>query len=251
MLVPEPREAHGRGASPEDMPERAHKAPMKAALLVSCPADSGLVTQLLSFIDSHGGAVRQVDHHLDHGTGVSSSRIEWDLANFDLVPEEIEPAFQEVTCCVRATWRISFSNRSPRVAIWVSRQGHCLLDLLSRQSPGELKMDIRVVMSNHPDLRPLVDQFGLDYRHYPITPENQAAQEMRQLAVLREYDIDLVVLARYMRILGPGILQQFPQRIINIHHAFLPAFPGGPVPSGESCRRVRKQDGGLCVGVTA
>lgn len=227
MLVPESREAHGVGARSQDGPEPAPEAGAKAALLVSCPADSGLVTQLLGCIHSHGGAVSQVDHHLDHDTGLSFSRIEWDLARFDLAPEETEPAFREVTSCIQATWRISFSNRPPRVAIWVSRQDHCLQDLLSRQRSGELKIDIRLVMSNHPDLQQLVDQFGVDYRHYPITPENQAAQETRQLAALRDHNIDLVVLARYMPILGLGVVQQLPQRIINIHHAFLPAFPGG------------------------
>ncbi|ODU25293.1 MAG: formyltetrahydrofolate deformylase [Verrucomicrobia bacterium SCN 57-15] len=199
---------------------------MRAVLLVSCPAVSGLVTKLTGFIYGHGGDITHVDHHLDHDMALSFSRIEWNLEHFSLAPEEIESALTGVACCVDAAWRFSISSRAPRVAIWVSRQDHCLLDLLSRQRAGELRVKIPVIMSNHPDLQPLATQFGIDYRHYPITAENQAAQERLQLAALREQDIELVVLARYMRILGPEIVNAFRQRIINIHHAFLPAFAG-------------------------
>ena len=108
----------------------------------------------------------------------------------------------------------------------VSRQDHCLLDLLLRQRDGEIEADISVVISNHPDLQPLVEQFGVPYYCFPITRENQSAQERRQRALLGEHEIEWVVLARYMRILGADLVNQFPQRIINIHHAFLPAFPG-------------------------
>ncbi len=229
MLLDERQKAHERLA-PQDGPESGSKA----VLLVSCPADSGLVTQLVGFIHSHGGIISHVDHHLDHETSLSFSRIGWDLARFSLAPGETEAALREVACCIRATWRLSFSHRRARIALMVSRQDHCLLDLLLRQRDGEIEADISVVISNHRDLQPLVEQFGVPYHCFPITRENQLAQERRQLAVLREHKIEFVVLARYMRILGADFVNQFPQRIINIHHAFLPAFPAPARISGRT-----------------
>jgi len=184
------------------------------------------VSQLVGFIHGHGGTISHVDHHLDETTRLSFSRVEWELEHFSLAPDQIEPTFRKVACCVHATWRISFSYQAPRVAIWVGRQDHCLVDLLSRQRAGEINADIRVIVSNHWDLEPVAAQFGVEYRHYPITPQNQAAQEKEQLAAMRKHGIELMVLARYMRILGPEFVDEFPEQIINIHHAFLPAFPG-------------------------
>lgn len=198
-----------------------------AALLLNGRGDSEVLARLLAFILAHHGGVSQVDHLLDQETGQSFSRIEWDLAHFDLADDELEPALEEVARCDRGAFRIISSRRPARVAIFVSKQDHCLCDLLLRHRTGELNADIRVVISNHLELKPLVEQFGIAYVYSPITPETQALQEQRQLAILRRHRIELVVLARYMRILGPALVDQFPARIINIHHAFLPAFPGG------------------------
>lgn len=226
MHIPEMQHAPQQAPRPLNGLGPTRDESSSAVLLVSCPALSRLVVKLTGFIYDHGGEITHVDHHLDHDTALSFSRIKWDLGHFSLAPEEIEAALRKVACCVDATWRISDSGRPPRVAIWVSRQDHCLLDLLSRQRAGELSADIRVIMSNHPDLQPLARQFGVDFRHYPITPQNQVTQERLQLAALSEQGIELVVLARYMRILGSEIVNQFRHRIINIHHAFLPAFAG-------------------------
>ncbi|MDQ2733129.1 MAG: formyltetrahydrofolate deformylase, partial [Armatimonadota bacterium] len=127
---------------------------------------------------------------------------------------------------LEATWMLHFSDKVPRLAIWVTRQDHCLLDLLWRQQSNDLPAIIPVIISNHPQLEPVARQFNVDYHYFRITPENKAAQERAQMSLLHDYGIDTVVLAKYMQILSPAFIEQFPRQIINIHHSFLPAFPG-------------------------
>ncbi|MCU0523883.1 MAG: formyltetrahydrofolate deformylase [Elainella sp. Prado103] len=196
-----------------------------ATLLISCPDQRGLVAKIANFIYSNGGNIVHADQHTDFTAELFLTRIEWQLAGFNLPRDLIAPAFNAIAQPLHANWQLHFSDDLPRIAIWVSRQDHCLYDLLWRQRAGELAMEIPLIMSNHPHLQPIAEQFGIDYHHIPITPDTKAEQEAQQLALLKQYRIDLVVLAKYMQVLSANFVEQFPQ-VINIHHSFLPAFAG-------------------------
>lgn len=196
-----------------------------AILLVSCPDQKGLVAKLANFIYANGGNILHADQHRDPEAGLFLSRLEWDLAGFNLPRDIIGPAFNAIAQPLGANWQLHFSDTIPRLAIWVSRQDHCLLDLLWRHKAGEFKAEIPLIISNHPQLQPIADQFGLAFHHIPITKDTKPEQEQQQLDLLRQHRIDLVILAKYMQILSTDFLRQFPH-IINIHHSFLPAFVG-------------------------
>jgi formyltetrahydrofolate deformylase len=196
-----------------------------ATLLISCPDQQGLVAKFANFIYSNGGNIIHADQHTDFTVGLFLTRIEWQLDGFNLPRELIGPAFNAIAQPLQAEWQLHFSDTDPRIAIWVSQQDHCLLDLLWRQQAQEFSAQIPLIISNHPDLRGISEQFGADFYHIPITKENKADQESQQLELLRQYNIDLVILAKYMQVLNPEFIDQFP-KIINIHHSFLPAFAG-------------------------
>ena len=196
-----------------------------ATLLVSCPDQRGLVAKIANFIYTNGGNIIHADQHTDFAAGLFLTRIEWQLDGFNLPRELIAPAFNAIAQPLQANWQLYFSDTVLRIAIWVSRQDHCLFDLIWRQRAKEFSAEIPLILSNHPDLKVVADQFGIDYHHIPIIKDNKPIQELRQLELLRQYNIDLVVLAKYMQILSPEFIAQFPQ-IINIHHSFLPAFAG-------------------------
>jgi formyltetrahydrofolate deformylase len=197
----------------------------RATLLISCPDQKGLVAKISDWVFSHGGNILHADQHADSTAGLFLMRVEWDLANFDLARSEIVPNFERLGQQIQAKWRIHFSGDRPRIAIFVSKQDHCLYDLILRQRSHELAATIPVVISNHPDLEKVAHNFGINYHHMAIAPEIKLEQEQQQLALLKQYNIDLVVLAKYMQVLSPSFLAQFPQ-VINIHHSFLPAFAG-------------------------
>jgi len=220
-----------------------------ATLLVSCPEQQGLVSKLTNFIDSNGGQIIHAVQHTDGTAKLFLSRIEWQLDKFNLTRDLIAPAFNTVTQPLQASWNLHFSDTVPRIAIWVSRQDHCLLDLLWRQRAKEFLAEIPLIISNHPDLKVIADQFGIDYYHIPVSKENKLIQEERQLEILRQYNIDLVVLAKYMQILSPQFIAQFPQ-VINIHHSFLPAFAGAN-PYHKAYERGVKSIGATAHYVTA
>jgi len=196
-----------------------------AILLVSCPDQKGLVAKLANFIYANGGNILHADQHRDPEAGLFLSRIEWELEGFNLPREIIGPAFQAIAQPLGADWQLHFSATVPRLSIWVSHQDHCLLDLLWRHRAGELQAEMPLVISNHNHLRPIAEQFGIDFHHLPVTKDNKPLQEAQQLQLLRDYRIDLVVLAKYMQVLSPQFLQEFSP-VINIHHSFLPAFMG-------------------------
>lgn len=196
-----------------------------ATLLISCPDQQGLVAKLANFIYANGGNIVHADQHRDEASGLFLSRLEWQLDGFNLPPDLIGLAFNAIAQPLGATWQLHFSETVPRIAIWVSRQDHCLLDLLWRHRAREFHAKIPLIMSNHPDLADIAQQFGIDYRHVPLKGQDKAERETQQLALLKEYGIDLVVLAKYMQILSSDFIRQFPQ-VINIHHSFLPAFVG-------------------------
>ncbi|MEG3926401.1 MULTISPECIES: formyltetrahydrofolate deformylase [unclassified Microcoleus] len=196
-----------------------------ATLLISCPDRKGLVALLANFIASHNGNIIHADHHTDFTAGLFLSRLEWQLDDFDLTTEQITPAFSEIAKDLQANWQLHFSQKIRRIAIWVSRQDHCLLDLIWRQRAQEIRGEIPLIISNHQNLKPIAAQYGIDFEYIPITKDNKAIQEAQQLEILNKYKIDLVVLAKYMQILSQDFIRKFPN-VINIHHSFLPAFVG-------------------------
>ena len=196
-----------------------------ATLLFSCPDQKGLVAKIANFIYSNGGNIIHADQHTDAEAGLFLTRIEWQLDGFNLRRDVIEPAFEAIAQPMGAQWQIHFSDAVPRIAIWVTKQDHCLLDLLWRYQAGEFSATVPLILSNHDRLKPIAEQFGIDYHHIPITGETKRGQEEKQLDLLQRYNIDLVVLAKYMQIVSPWLLEQFSS-IINIHHSFLPAFAG-------------------------
>jgi formyltetrahydrofolate deformylase len=196
-----------------------------ATLLISCPDQKGLVAKFANFIYANGGNIIHADQHTDFAAGLFLTRIEWQLDGFNLPSEVIEPAFNAIAQPLQAKWQLHFSDSIPRIAIWVSQQEHCLLDLLWRQRAKEFSAEIPLIISNHPHLQSICEQFGADFYHIPITKENKTEQEAKQLELLHQYNIDLVILAKYMQVLSPDFIIKFPQ-IINIHHSFLPAFVG-------------------------
>jgi formyltetrahydrofolate deformylase len=196
-----------------------------ATLLVSCPDQKGLVAKIANFIYSNGGNIIHADQHTDFAAGLFLTRIEWQLEEFNLPREVIEPAFAAIAKPLQANWQLHFSDTIPRIAIWVTKQDHCLLDLLWRQQARELPAEIPLIISNHTQLSAIAQQFNIDFHHIPITKENKTEQEAKQLELLKQYKIDLVVLAKYLQILSGEFIANFP-KIINIHHSFLPAFAG-------------------------
>ncbi|PSB16858.1 formyltetrahydrofolate deformylase [Phormidesmis priestleyi ULC007] len=196
-----------------------------ATLLLSCPDQKGLVAKIANFVYSNGGNIIHADQHTDFLAGLFLVRIEWQLDGFNLPRDVIEPAFNAIAQPLNAKWQIHFSDTVPRIAVWVSRQDHCLFDLIWRQRAKEFNAEIPLIISNHENLSAIATQFDIAFRHIPITKETKPQQEAKQLKLLQQYNIDLVVLAKYMQVLSAEFVSQFPN-IINIHHSFLPAFAG-------------------------
>lgn len=206
-----------------------------AILLVSCPDQQGLVAKIANFIYANGGNIIHADHHTDLEAGLFLSRIEWQLQGFNLPRDLIARAFDAIAQPLEANWQLHFSDTIPKVAIWVSQQDHCLYDLLWRIQAKELKAEVGLIISNHEKLKPIADQFNIEFHHLPVTKENKKEQELKQLEILKNANIDLVILAKYMQVLSPEFIKKFPQ-VINIHHSFLPAFIGAK-PYHQAYRR--------------
>jgi formyltetrahydrofolate deformylase len=195
-------------------------------LLVACPDRRGIVAALAQLLYGHGLNILDSDQHTDALAGQFFQRIRFDLAEMRIDRTGLERAVSEVAGRFQMQWRLLLASERKRMAIFVSRYDHCLYDLILRHRAGELACDIALIVSNHPDLEPVAKQFGIEFQIFPITPESKHEQEQRELALLAERKIDLVVLARYMQVLSPGFVERLPQQIINIHHSFLPAFVG-------------------------
>lgn len=198
-----------------------------AVLLIHCRDARGIVAGVAGFLYENGASILSTDEHRDDSTGEFLMRVEWDLEGFRLSRQEFGAAFEAaVARRFGMDWRVAYTQDRLRVAIFVSKHLHCLADLLHRHRMGELPGDIRLVISNHEDAAPLAAFYGIPFVHMPLSPETREAAEQRQLALLEEHAIDLVVLARYMQILSPAFVARYPARIINVHHSFLPAFRG-------------------------
>jgi formyltetrahydrofolate deformylase len=194
-----------------------------ATLLISCRDQKGLVAAVSDFLYRHDGNILHADQHTDLEEGVFLQRVEFELAGFAIGRAEIEPAFRPIAERFDMTWSLRFSDYVPRVAVLVSKAHHCMYDILARWRMGELRAEIPIVISNHPDGREIVEEFGVAYEHLSVAKE---AQEARIVAQLEAHRIDLVILARYMQVLSDDVVGRYPNRIINIHHSFLPAFAG-------------------------
>jgi formyltetrahydrofolate deformylase len=201
-----------------------------AILQVICPDRPGLVSELSGWVAANGGNIRHADHHTDAGAGLFLSRIEWLLEGFGLPRQAIRPAAMALVERLGGEGQLHFSDETPRVAIFVSRQDHCLVDLLWRTRAGELPMRVPLVVSNHPQLQGVAEDFGARFVHLPVEAARREEAEAAQLGLLAEEGIELVVLAKYMQVLSPVFLDRFNSgggnRVINIHHSFLPAFKG-------------------------
>ncbi len=198
-----------------------------AILLIRCPDAKGLVAGVSGFLYEHGANILSTDEHRDDESGQFLMRVEWDLEGFGLGREEFARGFDgAVARRFGMQWRVAYSRERMRVALFVSKYLHCLSDLLHRHREGELRADIRMVVSNHEDAAAMAGFYGLPFHHVPVTPEGKRDAERRQLELLEAERIDLVVLARYMQVLSPEFVERYPARIINVHHSFLPAFSG-------------------------
>ncbi len=204
------------------MPENSSTA----ILLLSCPDRIGLVSRISHFIFERGGNIISLDEHVDTDQRVFFLRVEWDMKGFSIKAAELEEAFAPLAKEFKASWQINFTAKQQKIAVFVSRYDHCLQEILWRQSMGEYPADIPLIVSNHPDLEPLASQYGIPYYVFPIRPGNKKEQEEKELELLKKNRIDAIVLARYMQILTPGFIREYSNRIINIHHSFLPSFAG-------------------------
>jgi formyltetrahydrofolate deformylase len=199
-----------------------------AILLVSCPDQKGLNASIHEFIYRANGNTLHADEHQDAERNLFLMRVEWDLADFTIDMREFAKHFQPIADRFGMQWRVALSTHRPKVAIFVSRYDHCLVDLLYRQHSGELRCEIPLIISNHPDVQGWADFYRIPLQVIPVTKENKTEAEAKQLALLRPHGIDLIVLARYMQVLSSNFIRQYPpHHIINIHHSFLPAFVGG------------------------
>jgi formyltetrahydrofolate deformylase len=198
-----------------------------AILLLSCPDRKGLVSEISYFVSNNGGNITDLDEHVNQEEKTFFIRIAWDLKDFKIPIDKLNEAFTPLAEKFDAEWEINFSNIKPRLAVFVSKYDHCLQVVLWRHKIGEFRADITAVISNHPDLENLAEHYSVPFYHFPITKENKAEQEQKEIELLHELKADAVILARYMQILSTKFVAEFPNRIINIHHSFLPAFIGG------------------------
>ena len=198
-----------------------------AILLVHCSDRKGLIASVTEFIYRSNGNIIRLDQHVDSKKQIFFMRAEWDLNNTSVPAEELGVHFQtEIAEKFGMQWKLYFSDESPRIAVFVSKLSHCLYDILSRYQAREWNVEIPLIISNHPNLEPVAKVFGIDYYIFPITKTNKRSQEQKQLALLKEYNIESIVLARYMQIMTNEFVENYPNQIVNIHHSILPAFPG-------------------------
>lgn len=197
-----------------------------AILLIDCPDQKGIVAAVSDFLYQHNANILHADQHQDGDLGLFLTRVEWDLKDFGVPIADFGKAFAPIAERFRMRWRLEVSSKRPRVAIFVSKYDHCLADLLYRHESGELSCEVPLIIGNHREAERLAGFYKTPFHFVAIEDGKKAQAERRQLRLLKEHAIDLVVLARYMQILSPEFVAQYPQRIINVHHSFLPAFSG-------------------------
>ena len=197
-----------------------------AILLIDCPDRKGLVAAIANFLYRNDANILHADQHQDKEAGLFFMRVEWDLTGFALPLARFREEFVPIAEPLEMNWRLELRSVRPKVAILVSKYDHCLADLLYRQRSDELACEVPLIISNHPDARPLADFHGIPYYYVPVTKEKKGDAEAEQIELIEKHNVDLIVLARYMQILSAEFVSRFPTRIINVHHSFLPAFSG-------------------------
>jgi formyltetrahydrofolate deformylase len=198
-----------------------------AILLIHCPDKQGIIASVTEFLNENKGNIIYLDQHVDHEEGTFYMRVEWELEKFTIPREKISEYFETLIAKKYSmSFSLHFSDKKPRMAIFVSTMSHCVFDILSRYTAGEWETEIPLIISNHETLRPVAQRFGIDFYYFKITRENKAEQELKELELLEKYKIDFVVLARYMQVISEDFVKHYTNRIINIHHSFLPAFAG-------------------------
>ncbi len=200
--------------------------PLIATLLLSCADRKGLVAQISQFIFQRGGNILNLDEHVEREESMFFTRVEWDTAEVIISQAEFEIEFAALANEFSADYKIFYSNKKHNAAIFVSKYEHCLQEILWLNSIGELEADIKLVVSNHLDLEPLAAQYKIPFICFPVNAQNKAEVEAKEIELLKENEIDTIVLARYMQVLSNDFVKQYPFNIINIHHSFLPAFVG-------------------------
>ncbi|MBV8047116.1 MAG: formyltetrahydrofolate deformylase [Paludibacterium sp.] len=197
-----------------------------ATLLISCPDRQGLVAAIANFLMTYNANIMHADQHQDDSEQLFLMRVEWSLDGFTLPMEDFAAAFQPIAAEHQMTWSVSLSSKKPRMAIMVSHYEHCLADLLHRWRIGELNCEIPLIVANHEDCRALADFNGIPFHLIPVSKDNKAEAEAAAWRLFDEAGVDLIVLARYMQVLSPAFVARYRNRVINIHHSFLPAFDG-------------------------
>lgn len=198
-----------------------------AILLIHCPDKQGILAAVTEFLNENRGNIIYLDQHVDHEEGLFYMRVEWELENFAIPREKIADYFETLIARKFAIkFSLHFSDKRPRMAVFVSKMSHCLFDILSRYIAGDWDTDIPLIISNHDTLKPVAQRFGIDFVVIEKNSADKAGQELKELEILKQYNIDFVVLARYMQVLSDQFVAHYPNRIINIHHSFLPAFAG-------------------------
>lgn len=198
-----------------------------AKLLLHCPDKPGILAEVTDFITVNKGNIIYLDQYVDHVENIFFMRIEWELKDFLVPQEKIEDYFATLYAQkYEMNFRLYFSDTKPRMAIFVSKMSHCLFDLLARYTAGEWNVEIPLIISNHPDLQYVAERFGIPFHLFPITKETKEEQEKKEMELLAKHKITFIVLARYMQVISEQMINAYPNRIINIHHSFLPAFVG-------------------------
>ncbi|WP_308761322.1 formyltetrahydrofolate deformylase [uncultured Bacteroides sp.] len=198
-----------------------------AKLLLHCPDKPGILAEVTDFITVNKGNIIYLDQYVDHVENIFFMRIEWELKDFLVPQEKIEDYFATLYAQkYEMNFRLYFSDAKPRMAIFVSKMSHCLFDLLARYTAGEWNVEIPLIISNHPDLQHVAERFGIPFYLFPITKETKEEQEKKEMELLAKQKISFIVLARYMQVISEQMINAYPNRIINIHHSFLPAFVG-------------------------
>lgn len=198
-----------------------------AKLLLHCPDKPGILAEVTDFITVNKGNIIYLDQHVDHTENMFFMRIEWELAAFLVPKEKIEDYFETLYAQKYGmSFRLYFSDVKPRMAIFASKMSHCIYDILARYTAGEWNVEIPLIISNHPDLQHVGERFGIPFYVFPITKENKAEQEAKEMELLKKHKVSFIVLARYMQIISEDMIKSYPDKIINIHHSFLPAFVG-------------------------
>lgn len=198
-----------------------------AVLLLHCPDKQGIIAAVTEFININKGNIIYLDQHVDKVEKIFFMRVEWELDNFLIPTDKINEYFQTLLANkYEMEFQIHFQNQKPRMALFVSKQAHCMYDLLAHYEAGDWNVEIPLIISNHPDLEHVAKKFNIPYYCFPITKDNKEEQEAKEMELLKEYNITFSVLAKYMQIISPEFIKAYPNNIINIHHSFLPAFVG-------------------------